>query len=84
MARLIKVLCKRDTTDSAYAYFYAGREYTVPADHPCMMHFEPLEDVAASDFEEEKREKERKRAELAAARDQEQPRSREKAGARSK
>ena len=53
----VRVRCLRNTTDSAYEYYVEGREYTVPMDHPCMQHFEPIEEVKPQEAEEERRAK---------------------------
>jgi hypothetical protein len=55
-APLVKVRCKVNTTDSAYNYYRQDQIYTVPLDHPCMQHFELLEEVKPKDAEEQARE----------------------------
>jgi hypothetical protein len=49
---LVRARCLRDTTDSRYEYFVRGKEYIVKMNHPCMEHFEKLEEVKQKDADD--------------------------------
>jgi len=53
--RYIEVKCLRDTA-AGVDYYYKGKEYTVPENHPCMDHFEPLREVGQKEVDERARE----------------------------
>ena len=50
---LVRVGCIRNTTDGSYHYYRQGAEYVVEHDHPCMAHFEKLEDVGEERLREQ-------------------------------
>lgn len=54
--RYIEVRCLRNTAEGI-DYYYEGQQYTVPENHPCMQHFEPLREVRQTEVDERAQEK---------------------------